>query len=387
MAIDLNIAIETANSLVTITCGLLLLYLIHRGKLQQNRFYYSWSVGFILYGVYIFLRPLSANVLIDIPMVIAFLIFIPFSMFTLNSQKNVTELVFAAILIIGILFVPLSYFGYLKENVSFWIISSVLFYLPVTIVIAAHRKIFGSSVDKFLIGWVSLFLVNIFFPLGNWITNTLAIGCKLFLFMGLLDYDFAIATEKIRKGLTPSSLSPISGNCAKDEGGFELLLLKPRAEAPMPIVSKWLVDHVEKNITGNVETTILILQDVLPYNVVRSIVWSKPNLIRVLFFSDGVSLSNQEFKTLKFGVTEIGATINEVAKSESKANQCGEIIIVDLSIMIYKFGVNQVYDLLLNKMGTLRSNGTKLIALFHPQAHEDRVTALFKTIANRITNL
>jgi hypothetical protein len=155
----------------------------------------------------------------------------------------------------------------------------------------------------------------------------------------------------------------------------------------LPIVSKWLIDHVEKNIIGNVETTILILQDVLPYNVVRSIVWSKPNLIRVLFFSDGVSLSNQEFKTLKFGVTEIGATINEVAKSESKANQCGEIIIVDLSIMIYKFGVNQVYDLLLNKMGILRSNGTKLIALFHPQAHEDRVTALFKTIANRITSL
>jgi hypothetical protein len=387
MAIDINFLAETANSLVTVTCGLCLLYFIIRGKLQRHRFYYGWSAGFILYGVYIFLRPLTANVfIVDIPMVIAFLFFFPFSMFALNSQKNVTVL-FLSVLFIGTLFVAFSYFGYLNESVSFWILSSVIFYLPITLVILAHRKIFGSSVDKFLIGWVSLFLVNIFFPLGDWITNTLAIVCKLFLFVGLMNYDFAIATQKIRKGLTLNALSPISGNCAKDDGGFELVMLKSRAETPLNIVSKWIIDQVEKNISQNVETTILILQDVLPYNVVRSIVWSKPDLIRVLFFSDGVSSSNQEFKTLKLGITEIGATINEVAKSESKTSQCGEIIIVDLSIMIYKFGVNQVYDLLLNKMGILRSNGITLLALFHPQAHEDRVVALFKTIANRITNL
>jgi hypothetical protein len=386
MEIGINLLAETANSSVTIACGLILLYLIHREKLHHDRFYYGWSVGFILYGTYIFFRPLTASVFVDIPMVIAFLIFFPFSMFALDSRKNIVILFFS-VLLSGILFVTFSYFGFLKENMSFWIISSVIFYLPITLVIIAHRKIFGRSVDKFLIGWVSLFLVNIFFSSGDWITNTLAIACKLFLFMGLLDYDFAIATEKIRIGLTTNGLSPISGNCSKDEGGFELVLLKPKAEAPLQIVSKWLIEHVEKNIIENIETTILILQDVLPYNVVRSIVWSKPSLIRVLFFSDGTSSGNHEFKALKLGITEIGATINEVAKSELKASQCGEIILVDLSIMVNKFGVNQVYDLILNKMGILRSNGTSLITLFHPQAHEDRVTALFKTIANRITSL
>lgn len=383
MAVEIDLLMQIANSLFTIACGIILLALVYQERLERNRFYYGWAIGFFLYGTQIFLRIFSTTSYVQIPMVLAFVFFFPFSMLVLSSQKNILVLLPIGLLV-AILFLSFSYLGGLQFSELFWVVSSATFYLPATAVIMIHRKLFGSSVDKLLIGWLSLFIVNAFFPMGGWITDTLAIFCKIVLLAGIMSYDFAILTLKVRSGLASGVSSPLA-----DYGGggqIELVVLRPREDPPIKTVSTWVKHRVSENIKEKIDTSILILQDTIPYEILRSIAWIKPEMIHVFIFSQEGS-SNLEFTTLKYGMIEIGAAITEIAKKESKPENKKEIILVDLSIMIHTFGTNDAYNLLLNKLGLFRSSCTSLVMPFHIKTHEDRVVALFKTLASKITQL
>jgi hypothetical protein len=383
MAADLNLWMQIANSLFTIGCGVILLSLVYRGRLERHAFYYGWSVGFFLYGIQIFLRIFSTASYVQIPMLLAFLIFFPFSMLILRPQKSIVFL-FPLVLFFVILFAGLSYLGQLQFNEVFWVISSVLFFLPVAAVIAVHRKSFGNSVDKLLIGWLSLFVVNAFLPMAGWVEDALAIFGKLVLLVGIMSYDFTILTQKVRAGLGTSLSSPLAGY---GEGGqFELVIPKPREAPPLRTISQWVQHRVKENIKQKTNTSILVLQDIISYSVLRSIVWAKPEMVHVFIFSRDIPV-NPEFTTLRYGITEIGAAITEIAKRNSEPEHRQEIILLDLSIMIHTLGVTEVYSLLLNKMGTLRNNGTSLITPFHTQTHEESVVSLFKTLASTIAQL
>jgi hypothetical protein len=76
-----------------------------------------------------------------------------------------------------------------------------------------------------------------------------------------------------------------------------------------------------------------------------------------------------------------------VTRRDPKNGTDHEILLIDLSIMIHTFGTENVYNLLLNKMGLLRSSKTYLTAIFHPETHEGRIVSLFKTLADNITQL
>ena len=383
MAADINVVMQTANALVTLGCGVTLLYLVSQGKLERHPFYYGWSIGFLLYGTQIFLRLFSTSIYVQILMFFAFIIFFPYSLWVLRPQKSIIFLL-PLILLFGVSFAGVSYYFGTEINNLSWIIAAIFFYLPVAIIITVHRKFFGSCVDKLIIGWFSLFLVNFLFPMGGWVADTLAIFGKIILLAGIMSYDFAILTLKVRSGLATSISSPLAGYA--ESGQLELVILKPGEEPPLRTISRWIKHRVNENIKQKIDTSLLILQDIVPFSILRSIAWVKPEMVHVFMFSHNIPV-NPEFTTLKYGITEIGATITEIAKRKSRPERRQEIILVDLSILIHTFGANEVYNLLLNKMGTLRSNGTSLVAPFHTQTHEDSVVALFKTISGRITVL
>jgi len=260
-------------------------------------------------------------------------------------------------------------------------IGSILLFLPVALLVLAHRILFGACVDKLLTGWFLLFLINTLMPEGGWIVDSLAIFCKLLILIGIMSYDFAVITQKIRRELISSSYPFTTGY--NKEGGLNLVMFKSRSESPLRIVSKWLRDKVEENIRENIETYIIVLQNVIPYSVLRSLAWSKPELVHFFILSENPE-ENEEFTTLTFGETELGATITEITR---RKNSKKEIILVDLSIMIHTFGPQQAYRLLLNKLGMLRSSGTLLTAVLHPDAHEESIIALFKTITDSIQQI
>ncbi len=386
MISDINLLVETANALVTIGCGIAILFLVLRGTLERHLFYYGWSIGFFLYGLYVLIRPFFPVAIADIPMAIAFLIFFPITLFVLQPRRYTLILV-AFITIVAVIFAGFWLQGYLQINVMFWDLSSVFFYLPVVSVLIVHRKLFGSSVDKFLIGWISLFLVNVLFPLDGWVTDALALLCKLIIIAGIQDYDFALATQRIRKGLSENTPSPVGTFGDEDDTGLELVMLNLKKEDTLTLVTDWIKEKVDTNIRQNIETTVIILQDVLPYKTIRTIVWKKPDIIHVFLFSQNPADGTTEFSTLRYGAAEIGATITEVARSASSQARKNEILVVDLSIMINTLGVIQTYELLLSKMRLLRSNNMSLIALFYPEIHEDKTVALFKSISSHTFQL
>ena len=383
MAAEIDLLMQIANSVFTFVCGAILLLLVYQGKLERNLFYYGWAIGFFLYGTQILLRVFSSASYVYIPMLLAFVIFFPFSLLILSSPKNILVLLPIGFFV-ALLFLGFSYTGGLQFNQFFWIIASIIFYLPVTAVIIIHRKLFGSSVDKLLIGWLSLFVVNVFFPMGGWITDTLAFFSKSVLLAGILSYDFAILTLKVRSGLSSNVSSPLAGYGGS--GQLELIVPRQREDPPLVIISNWIKHRVNENIKENVDTSLLILQDTISHKVLRSLAWVKPEIVHVFRFSQDTS-GNPEFTTLRYGITEIGAAITEIAKKELKSEHRREIVLIDLSIMVHTFGTNEVYGLLLNKIGVLESSGTYLVTPFHTQTHEDRDVALFKTLAGKITQL
>jgi hypothetical protein len=218
----------------------------------------------------------------------------------------------------------------------------------------------------------------------GWLTDILAICCKTILLAGIMSYDFAILTLKVRDGMSPKTYSPLAGYGSR--GQIELVVPRPREDPPLITISNWLKHRVNENIRQNVDTSLFILQDTIPCNILRSVAWIKPEMVHIFRFSSDTS-GNPEFTTLKYGLAEIGAAITEIAKKEIKQKDRKEIILADLSIMIHTFGTSEVYCLLLNKIGLIGSSGTSIVTPFHTLTHDDRVVALFKTLAGKITQL
>ena len=378
MTVNVDLLLEILNSLLTISCGFILIYFLSIKKLLRNNiFYYGWAAGFILYGFQILMRALEYGIFVtSIPMTVAFIVF-QLSTWALDRRKRLIFL-FVPFIISYLFIMVLFFLKIMQYSENMWIIGSTLLYLPVALLIMAHRKLFGACVDRLLIGWFSLFLINILMPEGGWIADSLAIFCKLLILTGIMSYDFAVITQKIRRELT-SHTYPFTTGYNK-EGGLNLVMFKSRSESPLKIVSEWLRGKVEENVRENIETYIIVLQNVIPYSVLRSLAWSKPELVHFFIFSENPE-SSEEFTTLTFGETELGATITEITR---RKNGKKEIILIDLSIMIHTFGPKQAYRLLLNKLGMLRSSGTLLTAVLHPDTHEESIVALFKTITDSI---
>lgn len=150
--------------------------------------------------------------------------------------------------------------------------------------------------------------------------------------------------------------------------------------------SEWLRNKIEENIDKKIETNLIVLCNIIPFNVLRSILWSDPELIHIFILSQNYS-NNKEFKTLEYGITELGAVITEVSRKYAKNKRRGEIIFLDLSILIHTFGADEVYGLLLNKLGSLRTSGTSLITIINPKIHKESVLALFEAIADEIVKV
>lgn len=380
MNVDIDLFFQAANSLITIFCGVFILYLVSKGKLERHIFYYGWSVGFILYGAEILSRTFYASgSLTTIATLIAFILF-QFSTLALDPRKDIILLflpIFSLLLLIPIF----SYLGIMQYGEFVRSLFSLFAYLPVAFLLIIHRRLFGNCVDKLIMGWLLLFLVNVLLPNGGAAVDALAIFCKIIILFGVVSYDFAIVVQKIRSELALHVSSPVKD--FREEGGLKLIMFESGREHSLKAVSEWMKREIDENIKRNIEMSIVVLQDVIPYSTLMQVAWRKPELIHIFVLSQN-STGFKEFTTLRHGITELGATINEIARKHAENKSKGVIILIDLSILIHTFGANEAYNLLLNKMGLLRSSGVSLIAVFHPETHEEQVVALFKTIADNI---
>jgi len=364
------------NAVVTFLFGIVILYNIYAGRSTRHFANYSWGLGFLFYAFQIVSRVVMKSMVLTFAFGVPFYIFFIFGVWSLARKR---WLIYALITLV----VPLTviWFSGLPSSTTFAVMAT-FFYGIMTAGMTYNRLSLGRIVDKLLIGWFLLLLTNLLLLGAGWITDLFAVFGKFILLLGVLDQDFAILIREVRRSM---EVPPPATEGRVEEGGITLLSVTS-TRAPLIKISEWLERRVKVNISNRVETNILVLQNVLPYSILRKVAWINPRHVHIFIFSENVEES-REFTTLKYEVTKIGATISEIVKKYREIDNRGEIILVDLSVMIHTFGAKKAYSLLLNKMGLLRSTGTGLIAVVHPETHDSTTIALFKTIADNILTL
>jgi len=366
------------NGCITIFFGLTIIYYILHEKIMKHPILYAWGLGFILYGIQIIVRTFMHDKIFIFIVGVPFYFLFTFGTWGLLKRKY---FLYATFLII----IPLTLIWFSTLPLSIILTIMALSFNGLMTVGMIYNKIkFGKVIDKLLFGWFLLLLANLFLFKYGLLCDLFALYGKFILFLGVLDQNFAILIKEIRRGLAQHHLSITSGNI--EDGGIKLVMLNSNNVPSIVKTSEWLKNEIEENIDKKIETNLIVLCNIIPFNVLRSILWSEPELIHIFILSQNYS-NNKEFKTLEYGITELGAVITEISREYAKYGRRGEIILIDLSILIHTFGANEVYGLLLNKLGNLRTSGTSLITLIHPNTHEESVLALFKAIADEIIKI
>jgi hypothetical protein len=373
------------NASLTLFVGIFLLYRMYVKKVEKNFLYLIWSIGFLFYGIEIGLKLVidpsqalnGSNLLLSILATIFFLCF-TLGLASLNRKKLVSILVTAVIfMIIAVFSTPI--FGVLShENAS--ILIFFLYFIPSIILMIYNRASFGRSIDRLILGWGLLLMVNILFRNTGWVINISSAFIKVFLLAGMLDPDFTLLATKIKV----SSTLPLDTGYPM-EGGFSLI--------SVPSVSKvnrvdWIRNKILKNIETDIYTYIFSFQGVIPHAELRRIKWIKPDRTFIFLFSSSAEKVKNEFTVMPFDLTQIGAAVSGVIKKHSNLGNGCTLIFSDMSLLIHLFGTYAVYKVILSKMSSLREESVKLYGFFHHKTHSDKsIPALFESIADEVIRL
>lgn len=379
--LDIGFLFLTLNGIVTILCGGILLYFISSKRLEKHPFYYCWSLGFILYGTQISLRPYHKMFFFEAIMMTLALFFFLLGIWSLSRRKN--RLYLTIVYLSSFSLLVALHFTRILSLETVLVIGPFVYFLPVSIAILYQRIIFGRSVDNFVIGWFLLFLSNLFLWGKGWVIDGFAIFSKIVLLRGIMDQDFVIIAEKVRKELSIRPIPEYTGE--RKEGGIHLISSSSLSYLK---TIRWIEEKVRKNLNEGLDTIIFSFQNVIPYRELRRMKWINPEKVSIFIFSNSAEIVKKEFTVLPVGVTEVGTTLSEVTKKYHNHEGGCTIVLTNLSLLIYLFEAYPLYNMLLNKLGSLREEGIDLFAFIHPKTHSDKSTvALFENISDEVIKL
>ena len=378
MVEGLEFAPVILNGAVTFTIGSLIVYLIHIGRLKKNLFYFAWAFGFMAYGIEIILRDHIDEVSLALVggVMYSFLALGAWSLSNLSLRK----------IVLAVPIIIVSGFLYLTGSFPIALIpfpmALTLFYGLISVGIIYNRAIFGRILDKLVLGWFFLLMVNLLLW-EQWIIDIFAVFAKIVLFLGILDQEFVLVAEKIRIAAQRyPSISP----GVKKEGGVNLIIPTPDSSTGNEV--NWMEDKIQENVREGVDTYVFSFQDLPSHSDLRRMRWINPEKVFVLLFSSSSLKAREEFTVFKMDITEMGATLFELIRKYYNVEEGCVVIFTDLSVLIHSFNVDDVFNMLLEKMGSLREAGVTLYAFFHPETHGDPAIAnLFKNISDSVLKL
>ncbi|MDQ1280441.1 MAG: hypothetical protein QG670_1704 [Thermoproteota archaeon] len=358
------------NGAITVLLGVLILYFIIIKKHERHIFYFAWAFGFIAYGIEILFRNYVGGLFLTIIGTVMY------SLLALGAWGLSTRhilAVFPVVVFLGFIWL----IGNLPMEVA-----SAFFFGFITIGIMYKRAVFGKDLDKLVFGWSLLLIANIVLW-GQWSLDIFAIAAKVILFLGILDEEFALIAEKAR--VKAQVYPPITAG-AKKEGGITLAI--PTLELSNGKEVRWMEAKVQEDVKQGIDTYIFAFQDVPSHNDLRKIKWIDPEKVFIFLFSSSAKISKEEFTVFRMDITEIGATLSGVVKNYFPSNNGCVIILTDISLLIHSFNTNDVFSMLLEKMGSLREAGVTIYMFLHPEAHNDpSIYALFRGISDSVIKL
>jgi hypothetical protein len=361
------------------------MHLLYVKKLEAHIFYYLLGVGFIAYGIQIFFRAITGDTFPVGVLYITAVILISAGFWSLSRKRLFLAMFSVYPFVFFLLF--LWERGILPDAIlsPIYTIGVTLLYTPLITMVVYHRVHFGKAVDKFLFGLPLLVLANSITFSKDWVTETFATFAKILLFYGVIDYDFIVMTQRIRRNMSVTHLLADTEN--EKEGTFRLILCSQSSTSLSKQVTS-IESLVHENAKKAVNTFVFAFQDVIPHKQLRRIKGIDPSKVSIFLFSASAERIKTEFTLLPMGLTQIGAVLSEtVRESENPKNQCA-IIFSNLSLLVHLFKPYPVYNMLLNKMGALREKGIELVAYMNPETHADKsVVSLFADIADEAVKL
>jgi len=380
---DLNSLFLLTNSLLTIFCGGVILYLIHLKSVESHLFYYLFSFGFITYGTSLFTRWLSPSYDILSRGMYGFAYFL-FSMglWSFNRKKTLLVIIgtcfLTAYILMGCYLINIIAYG------TVYSIALIVSNFPLIFSLIYHAIVLRKSADRFILGWSFLLFANFVLQGLGWINDIFAIFSKVVILLGIIDQDFVILTQRVRGEMAFRSIPIETGY--REEGGLNIVIPSNNSSYLRKI--KWVDRKVRENLERKVKTHLFLFQDIIPHGELRRIKWINPEEVSVFLFSTSAEKTKKEFTVIPIGITQIGAALSEVTRKYLELDESCTVIFMDLSVLIHMYGVYQVYNMLLSKMGSIREAKIKLFAFFHPETHSDQsVISLFTSISDKVIKL
>jgi hypothetical protein len=366
---QVELAATLVNGAVTLALGVAIVYFMLSRKLEKHVFYFSWAVGFIFYGLEILVRGYVDTTILSILGAIMYLSMVA-GAWGLSPRK--------LLLVVPVTVVLLSI--WMLESLPTELFPAV-FFLVITVGVAYNRVIFGKVFDKIIVGWVLLLITNCLLW-GHWTLDVLATIAKFLIFMGILDQEFTLVAEKIRasKKYPPATIETYR------EGSL-VLVIPPQSSSRKEEI-RWIESKVKENVARQLDTYILCFHSILKHEDLRRLKWMNPERVYVIIFSSGLKKAQEEFTVLDMDISSIGACLTEITRMYSNKKEGCDVILVDLSVLIHSFSANNILNMLLEKMGSIRESGVNLYAIFHPETFSDpSVEPLFKKMSDAVVNL
>ena len=378
---DLEIPLRFANGLFTVLLSILL-YNIYREK--EKRFYLLWSLGYLFYGLNIFVRVfVSPPGLYPIIFLVAGFAMI---LIGIGSLVNRTRDMIAASILLPVVMVLLMLTP--NPGMIVWLISIFPYFLTaVSLLLIKSRGIV--DIDMLIIGWFILLMINLalaFELMTPAFVEIMAIFGKLVIYYGVVKPKFSLLAEDLKQFLI--SGEPTSYSTEEAQGRF-ILLSTPTNQKKKEV--EWISARIEENAAKAIRTIIVSVYDTLTIGDLRAKNIKDENiyivrmvtggLTNVRVFEEHVFSINDDVNLLEILFADI------VNHSREKKIKC-EIIIYSLSHLIHTHGSKRVYSFLISKIPVIKTGIVSLVGVYYPETHEKTSeTSIFESLADQVAEI
>ncbi len=368
MSLELNIVFRVFNCVVTLAIATLLLRIYRR---NYRRFYLYWGVGYVFYGVNIFLR-LFTPTEFDVSTlgVIAFLLMmLGFAFIVAGVGELVNQTRTLLVSTLSLLLIPSIQIILGREWVSLAFLVVLTPYLFMGLSLMVLNWKYGVDVQLQIAGWFNLFFVNLGFItklIDPGFTDLMSTVAKVVIFMGMTQPRFSFLEDDLKQflmgGIPVEYAISVEGN----------LSMVNQANISREKDRQWIKEKIISNSRKGIRTILLSIYDIItPKEIFEQ------NTEENLYFVRVLSGSRSSLNTFEEKIMSINDDLNQldilftdvINYSNEKKIPC-EIILYTLSHLIHTHGWRRVYSFMTSKNPVLKSSQVQLTCFYDKKSHE-----------------
>lgn len=357
----------------------------------QRRFYLLWGVGFLLYGVNIFIRAalpflglggsINAQIFSFVFVLTGFILIIT----GIGELIDKARLTFIASMGMPLMLMIL-YFTTRQYDLGRAI--SLLPYVFISLSLLVIRSKYTSALDLLTIGWGILLLDNVGLAIdaiNETLVEVFAIFGKLVIFLGMTSPRFSFLVNDLRKFLIAGLPSVYN-----DSPSYRMTLIDSRCESKDKEIG-WIRHKAKENSTRAYRTILISTYDLIVSSDLKEVEINEEDIYLVRMLTGGrgtLNVFEGHTMTINDDVNELDILFTEIIKfSENRKIRC-EIILYNLSALIHTHGWKRVYSFLLSKIQQIKGSEVHIYAFYYPKTHENAADILkFEKIFDNIVTI